>query len=182
MMSNLYGSQSYLGNLILLLILVVFVLIFTRINSTEEIIAIEPSEEQLKQSIQAKVNLTEELIATFLDAWGINEDNVTINLALLPHDITLITISYVHFLIRFYVKWGSDKVTVSIAQNGKKFKISKRTFSLKEHKMAFEKILRFFKKKKPAVLNIFTPADLDKIQELIASKILEQKEDEESHE
>ena len=116
-----------------------------------EIVREELSEEEVERITTARGNLINDICDAVGDAWNVPKESFNVNMELMPHEVTLITLVYKNNLIRIYIYWSRNQIQINLTRRtDERSKIYKKSFAFNK-KHCLEKIYTFFEKYKPLV-------------------------------
>lgn len=130
-----------------------------------EIVREELSDEEAQRITTARGNLINDVCDAIGDAWNVPQESFQVNMELMPHEVTLITLVYKNNLIRIYMYWSRHQIQINLTRRvDERSKIYKKSFVYNK-KHCLENVYTFFEKHKPSIEQDATDTK-EKVEEL----------------
>ena len=136
------------------------------------------SEEAAERIVNARANILNNICDTVGDAWGVLRDDLNVNMELIPHENTLVTMIYKNNLLRIYVYWKEKRVQINLTKrlDANKSKVYKKSFGLYRKSM-LENVYSYLEKYKPEQEESISSEGIAAAKEVIVEKLTQIIED-----
>lgn len=143
-----------------------------------EIVEEPISEEAAERLVNARANILNNICDTVGDAWCVRRDDLNVNMELIPHENTLVTMVYKNNLLRIYIYWREQRVQVNLTRrlDVNKSKVYKKSFGLNRKSM-LENVYSYLEKYKPEQEENDSSEGVAAAKEAIAEKLTQMIED-----
>ena len=161
----------------ILFILLIYIL-FKGFGFGFEVVEEPVSEEAAERLVNARANILNNICDTVGDAWCVRRDDLNVNMELIPHENTLVTMVYKNNLLRIYVYWKEKRVQINLTRRleAGKSKVYKKSFGLYRKSM-LENVYSYLEKYKPEQEENISSEGIAATKEVIVEKLTQIIED-----